>query len=301
MSTSKTIIFFGNERLVSGLEKTDAPVLHGLIGHGYSIKAIVSHHSNAKSRTYRALEVAAIGEAHHIPVLLPNRPTEIAAQLAAYHAEIGVLVAYGRIIPQSIIDLFPKGIVNIHPSLLPKYRGPTPIESAIVIGDQVTGVSIMQLTAGMDKGPLYGQVALPLHDTETKFDVYHRLSQQGATLLLELLPRILDGSLQPVPQDENHATYTPLLTKTDAQLDLTTLTAHQAERRVRAYLGFPKTKLTVLGHTIIVTKAHIEAIKKTPLDLLCQDGAFLSIDELIAPSGRRISKDDFLRGYAAKS
>ncbi len=299
MNTSKTIVFFGNERLVSGLEKTDAPVLRGLLAHAYDIKAIVSHHSNSKSRTYRGLEVAEIGESHNIPVLLPQRPTEIIAQLAAYRAEIGILVAYGRIIPQSIINLFPKGIVNIHPSLLPKYRGPTPIESAIVAGDSHTGVSIMQLMAGMDTGPIYGQTTVKLHDHETKFDIYDKLSRQGTELLLTLLPRILDGSLQPVPQDGSQATYTQLLNKTDAQLDLTILTAAQAERRVRAYLRFPKSKFSILGNDIIITKAHVSSHQKTPLDLICRDGAFLSVDELIAPSGRHMSTEAFLRGYAA--
>lgn len=298
-NTSKTLLFFGNERLVSGLSKTDAPVLQSLLGRGYTIKAIISHYSDTKSRNNRQLEVAEIAKSHNIPVLLPDRPTDIIDQIEKYQADAAVLVAYGRIIPQRIIDLFPQGIINVHPSLLPKYRGPTPIESAITAGDSSTGVSIMQLTAGMDTGPVYGAVEIQLSGSETKFEVYDQLSHKGAELLLNLLPGILDGSLQPTPQDDSKATYSKLLHKRDARLDASTLSAAQAERVVRAHLGFPKTKVSVAGHDIIITKAHVTDIQKTPLSILCQDGAYLSIDELIAPSGRHMDADAFLRGYAA--
>jgi methionyl-tRNA formyltransferase len=297
--TSKTLIFFGNERLVSGLTTTNAPVLTGLIAHGYPIAAVVSHHSDGKSRNNRKLEVAEIAKAHGIPVLLPNRPAEIREQLIDMKAEAAILAAYGRIIPQSVIDIFPRGIINIHPSLLPKYRGPTPIESAITSGDSETGVSVMLLTAGMDEGPVYAQSTVQLRGTETKFDLYEKLSRAGAELLLDILPSILDGSLHPVPQDSTRATYCQLLSKADSRLDVSQHTAAEAERRVRAHLGFPKTKITVLGHDIIVTGAHVSLAPKTPLDLVCRDGAFLSIDELVAPSGRHMNAEAFLRGYAA--
>jgi methionyl-tRNA formyltransferase len=153
-NTSKTILFFGNERLVSGLSSTDAPILSGLIEQGYNVAAVISHHSESRSRKNRPLEVAAIAEAHGIPVLTPDRPADIYDELAFFHADAAVLSAYGRIVPQKIIDLFPLGIINIHPSLLPKYRGPTPIESAVVNGDKETGVSIMSLSAEMDAGPV---------------------------------------------------------------------------------------------------------------------------------------------------
>lgn len=298
-NTSAKILFFGNERLVSGLQKTKAPVLTGLVKHGYNVQAIISHHSDGKSRNNRELEVAKIGENHNIPILLPDRPIDIIDQLANFNANIAILVAYGRIIPQRVIDLFPKGIINIHPSLLPKYRGPTPIESAILNGDETTGVSIMQLTAGMDSGPVYGQAQLKLTGEETKFDIYDQLSQKGTELLFNLLPNIIDGSLQPTPQNDAKATYCKLLTKEDAWLDFTSLTAVEAERRVRAFLGFPKSKAIVLDHPIIITKAHISTTKDTALDIPCKGGRFLSIDELIAPSGRHMEKTAFLRGYAA--
>ncbi len=296
-NTSETIVFFGNERLVSGLKKTDAPVLSGLLERGYNVKAIISHHSDSKSRNNRDLEVAAIGQRHNIPVFLPHRPTDIFEELKSMNAAIAILVAYGRIIPQRVIDLFPKGIINIHPSLLPKYRGPTPIESALLAGDKETGVSIMQLTAGMDSGPVYSQAKLSLSGTETKFDIYNSLSHLGADLLFTLFPSIMDGTLAPIPQDESQATYCQLLDKSDAWINPSFISATAAERQIRAYLGFPKSKITIDGNDIIVTKAHVSTTQKTPLDLLCQDGAYLSIDELIAPSGRQMTGQGFINGY----
>jgi len=129
------VVFFGNERLVSGLQQTDAPILRGLIERGYDVVAIVSHHSETRSRKERELEVATIARDHGIPLLLPSKPAEILEQLITFNADIAVLAAYGRIIGQKVIDIFPLGIINIHPSLLPRYRGPTPIETALLNGD----------------------------------------------------------------------------------------------------------------------------------------------------------------------
>lgn len=294
---SKTLIFFGNERLVSGLPSTDAPILRALIDAGYIIKAVVSHHTDSQSRSNRPLEVAIVAAEHNIPVLLPNRPSDIIDELRAFSADAGILVAYGRIISQDVIDLFPHGIINLHPSLLPMYRGPTPIESAILRGDTETGVSIMALSAGMDEGPIYAQARVSIDGQEDKFDLYATLAERGKDLLLETLPAILSGDLVPAPQDNQAATYSSLLTKSDGLLDPRTIDAAQAERHVRAYLGYPKSKVYIEGHTVTILKAHISTQKNTPLDILCRDGAFLSIDRLMTPNGKSVGADDFIRGY----
>jgi methionyl-tRNA formyltransferase len=297
--TSKTLIFFGNERLVSGLPSTDAPILRALVAEGYKIAAVVSHHSDSQSRNNRELEVAVVAREHNIPVLLPDNPADISEQLQAMNADAAVLVAYGRIIPQAIIDIFPNGIINIHPSLLPVYRGSTPVESAIENGDTESGVSIMKLTATMDAGPIYAQSKIILDGTETKFNLYNKLVPKSIELLLGTLPSILDDSLQPQPQDEAKATYSKLLSKSDSLLDVTNYSAKQCERLIRAHLGFPKTKITILRHDIIITKAHVVTESKTALELKCSNDTFLSIDELIAPSGKTMNAAAFLNGYAA--
>ena len=208
-----------------------------------------------------------------------------------------MLVSYGKIIPQSIINLFTPGIINVHPSLLPKYRGPSPIESAIVNRDKTTGVTLMQLTKNMDAGPIYYQTPHSLDQSETRPELYKTLGQLGAATLAAKLPDILSGALQPAPQDDANATYCQLLSRSDTDLDLTALTANQAEARIRAHLGFPRSRAAIGSYKLIITKAHTVINAKTPLDLPCANGTFLSIDELIAPSGKTMPAGAFLRGY----
>lgn len=293
-STSKTIVFFGTEDF-------SLTALTGLIEAGFTIGAVVTKPDSKKGRGQKLTppSVKVLASRFNIPVWQPTKLQDIVEDIQALDAPIGVLVSYGKIVPQAIIDLFTPGIVNVHPSLLPKYRGPSPIESAIKNGDTQTGVSIMQLAARMDAGPVYASKTHPLQDTETRPELYHALADIGTNLLLETLPGIIDGSVQPVDQVEAGATYCQLLQKADARLDVQQLRAVEAERLIRAHIDFPKTKVTILGHEIIITKAHLSDEPKTPLDIVCQDGVVLSIDEVIAPSGRRMQADAFLRGYAA--
>ena len=298
MTKSKRLVFFGNERLVSGLKHTDTPLLKGLIKHGYEVAAVVVNNTDTVSRTARSLEVAEVAKAHGIPVMMPKRPSDILEQLVELHADFAVLSAYGRIIPQRVIDVFsPIGIINIHPSLLPRHRGSTPIETTITSGDQVGGVSIMQLTAGMDEGPVYGQVSCELTGKETKFELYDRLSVMGAELLFELLPDILEGSLQPKPQLLYGVTYTTTIEKKDGILDPLTDTAEVLSRKVRAHLGFPKSRLTYQNADVIVTSASsVESPVDGQFCVPCAMNTTLLIETVVAPSGKTMSGDAYLRG-----
>jgi methionyl-tRNA formyltransferase len=290
---SETIVFFGTEDF-------SLTILEGLIEAGYNVAAVVTKPDSKKGRGQQLVmpSVKILALKHDITVWQPIKVAEINEDIKALGVVTGVLVSYGKIIPQSTIDLFTPGIINVHPSLLPKYRGPTPIESAIKNGDITTGVAIMQLDAGMDSGPVYTEKEYNLQGTETRADLYRSLAVLGADLLLETLPKIMDGTLSPTPQDNKKATYCKLLQKTDAFLDFTQLTAVEAERLIRAHLGFPKSKITLGDNTVIITKAHISNEQKTPLDFLCRDGAYLAVDQLIAPSGRHMDAASFLRGYA---
>jgi len=292
---SKTIIFFGTEEF-------SLASLQALITAGYHIAAVITKPDSKKGRGHQLTppSVKVLADQYNIPVWQPIKVTEINQQIKALHTPVtGVLVSYGKIIPQSTIDLFTPGIINVHPSLLPKYRGPSPIESAIINGDTQTGVTIMQLSAAMDAGPTYAVQIHPLTGNETRPELYRTLASIGAKLLIETLPSVLDSTLKPEPQNDADATYCSLLQKSDAVLPLHELTAIEAERRIRAHLGFPKSKVMIGDNPVILTKAHVSDQQKTPLDLICRDGAFLSIDELIAPSGRLMNAADFLRGYAA--
>lgn len=293
-SISTKIIFFGTEDF-------SLTALHGLIEADYSIAAVITKPDSKKGRGQKLTpsKVKVLATQHNIPVWQPEKLKDITDDIKALAPVAGILVSFGKIIPQSIIDLFTPGIINLHPSLLPKYRGPSPIESAILNGDSQTGISIMQLSAKMDAGPVYTAKSHPLNGTETRPQLYQTLASSGTNLLLETLPSILAGELKPIEQNEQQASYCQLLQKEDGMLQLEKTSASQAERQVRAYLEYPKTKCTILNQPVIITKAHVSTQAKTPLDITCQDGVFLSIDELIAPSGRRMDSAAFLRGYAA--
>ncbi|OIP85717.1 methionyl-tRNA formyltransferase [Candidatus Saccharibacteria bacterium CG11_big_fil_rev_8_21_14_0_20_41_19] len=293
-NTSTTIVFFGTDDF-------SLAALKALFESGYNIAAIITKPDSKSGRghTLTMPSVKKFALEKNLEVWQPLKVTEINGKIQALGNNIaGVLASYGKIIPQSTIDLFTPGIINIHPSLLPLYRGSSPIESAIKNGDKQTGVTIMQLEAGMDSGPIYGHKVHQLSGTETRLELYKTLAHIGAATLINLLPSILDGSLIPSNQDNDKAVYCSLLTKQDAILIPNEITAQTAERLVRAHLAFPRTKIEVMGHTIIITKAHVTSEQKTALDILCQDGNYLSIDQLIAPSGKTMSSNDFINGHA---
>ena len=296
MSKSKTLIFFGNERLSSGFRPQGAPTLQALIDHGYEVKAVIAHYEAGRSRSARKLEIQEVADAHAIPVLLPEKLSDIRQQLIDYKADAGVLVAYGKIIPQSIIDIFPHGILNIHPSLLPKYRGPIPIEQAILDGATETGVSVMGLVRAMDAGPIFAQEKITLTGDETKQELTQALLDKGSRLVLQALPDVLADTASPTEQDESQATYTSLIQKSDGNID-TSQPADHIERAIRAYAGWPKSRLELFGHQVIVTKAHVaQSNNENRLIIACNPG-LLEIDRLVAPSGKEMSGADFIRGY----
>lgn len=301
---NKRIIFFGNERLVSGLDSTDTPILRGLIDRDYTVVAVVSHHSASRSRNQRPLEVAAVAQQHNIPLFLPNKPSEVAQEIRDLRPDIAVLVAYGRIISQSIIDLFPMGIVNIHPSLLPKYRGPTPIESAILQGDQQTGVSIMQLSAGMDDGPVYAQQTININ-TDTKKHLYQKIVTTSTDLFFTVFPSILNDSLTPQKQDDKNATYSKLINKNDGQIDWRK-SAEQIEREIRAYAHWPQSKTQLAGIDVVITEAAIDmtplsigAIQADKKQLLIGTATTAISVKALKPAGKKeMPIQAFLSGYA---
>ena len=287
------IIFFGTEAF-------SADALRALIASNFNVVAVVTKPDQPKGRGHKLTEplVKTIAREHDIPVWQPTKLADVAEQITSLQPVAGVLVSYGKIIPQSIIDLFTPGIINVHPSLLPRYRGPSPIEAAIIHHDNQTGVTIMQLSAAMDAGPIYAQHIIPLDHTETKPALYATLSHIGNQLLIDTLPDILSGALTPTPQNDADVTYCSLLSKQDGLLDPADLTAVQAEARIRAFLGFPRTRLPLGDQTLIITRAHVSKTAETPLSVQFSDGNYLAPDELIAPSGKTMTAEAFLRGHS---
>jgi methionyl-tRNA formyltransferase len=153
---------------------------------------------------------------------------------------VTALVAYGEYLAPALLDLPPRGSINLHPSLLPRWRGSTPIQSAILAGDEVTGVSMIQMDKGLDTGPIIAQRAVPIEPEETQPELSARLAQVGADLLAETLPLWLRGEIEAVPQSEEGATMTRTLSKEDGLIDWT-LPAEEIARRVRALQPWPGT------------------------------------------------------------
>ena len=296
------IVFFGNERLATGVT-TNAPVLRALIKDGYPIEAVIVNHEQATSRKQRILEVEELAFTHNIPILAPDTKEALVSIVDNLTSPIAVLAAYGRIIPGSVIDHFSFGILNIHPSALPKYRGSTPIESVMLDGLESTAVSLMQLDVKMDAGAVYAQTYSKLSGLVSKQSLADQLGAVGAKMILETLPLILDGKITAHPQDESQATYTKQITKQDGNLDLSK-PAKVLEREIRAYAGWPGSSTIISDKPIIVTTAGVLNVSGEPgtyfthekqLAVYCGQNAL--IITRLKPAGKNdMSSRDFLAG-----
>lgn len=289
------IVFFGTEG-------ESALVLEKLIDNNFEISAVITKPDSPRGRGQQidSPMVKKLAIKSSIAVLQPKELLEMSSWISKNKPDTGILVSYGKIIPQKIIDLFPLGIINIHPSLLPKYRGPSPIETAILNGDEVTGVSLMALSAEMDAGPVYAQEKVALDGSETSPDLYEKLFTVGSNLLIDNIDKIVKGGLKPATQNSTHATYCKLLKKSDGILDPTIMTATECERRIRAFLCFPRTRLNFMGTETIITKAKILdnfAGDNWPDVIKCADNTALQIAEIVSPkSGKTMKATAYLRG-----
>lgn len=304
---SKKIVFFGTEDF-------SLSALQALVEAGFDIAAVVTKPDSPQGRGHKLTppKVKVYATEHGIPVWQPTKLAEIADNVRALGEPAGVLVSYGKIIPQSILDLFHPGIINVHPSLLPKYRGPSPIEAAILNGDAETGISIMQLTADMDEGPVYTQLTQSLDGTEYIDYLYTQLGFIGNKLLVDTLPSIFDGSLVPLPQNDSQATYCQLINKSDGTIDWNK-PAEQIEREIRAYKGWPQSRTKLGSVEVIITKAHtVPSSNGGPghIEVIDEDGAaILMIDakdgclciDTIKPLGKKeMPVGAFLAGYRSQ-
>ena len=221
---------------------------------------------------------------------------ETVKNLKTEHPEVkGILASFGVMIKSDVLDLFePEGILNIHPSKLPKYRGSSPIETAILNGDKDFSYSIMKLAKKMDAGPIYHQETINFPENyPEKDEIYKTLSEASTNWLV----KNLENLPTPTAQDDKNATFTAKLEKSMSHLDETKKSAETLLNEVRAFQGFPKSKHDFYGLDCIILKAHISNTAETELNLKCADGNFLIIDE-IQPAGRKpMDAKSFLNGY----
>lgn len=253
--------------------------------------------------------------AHNIPVLQPTklRDETFLASIDALHADIAVIIAYGRILPKVVLDRIPKGFVNVHPSLLPKYRGPSPMQAAIAAGDTVTGVSIMVIDEGMDTGPLLAQTTIELAPKETTETLTEKVVTIAAPLLMKSLKGFFTGSVVPTAQSTEGISICKMLSREDGRIDWTE-SAATIDQNIRAYTPWPGTWTM---WTLNGSETTVKIISGTPAPsdiqrptsdvqspfsmngrLFCMAGdAPFEITSLQPAGGKIISAADFVRGY----
>ncbi len=248
---------------------------------------------------------------NNIPVFQPiTLKTEEALEtIKKYQPELIVLAAYGKIIPESILNLPKYKCLNVHPSALPQYRGASPIQFALLNGEQKTAATIMLMEPTLDTGPILAQEEVPIDPNEAYPELTDRLANISAKLLDKVLPDWLEGKITPKPQNENQATFSKILTKEDGKIDWNR-TAEQIHNQIRAFTPWPGTYTTLNGKLFKILKAkpfETTEIRGTPgiiyyqdnkqLLISCGESSVLEVEELQLEGKKAMSAADFMRGY----
>ena len=245
--------------------------------------------------------------ANNIPVFQPEnfREDETVEQLKNLQPDVVAVVAYGRILPQRVLDIVPKGFINIHASVLPQYRGSAPYQWAVLDGLKETGVSAQFMVHAMDAGDVVGVSKTPIGPDETAGELLDRLAVLGADLLSETLAKYAEGTLVPVPQDEPQLPFAPMLDKTMCPIDWTK-TAQQVHDKVRGLHPWPVATMELQGkkfkvHATRIVDGHGEpgkilGLTKTGLKIACGEGA-VEVISLQAEGGKRMAAPDYFRGH----
>lgn len=297
------LVFFGSPAFA-------VPSLRALAGAGHEVGLVVSQPDRPAGRGRQTASPPVVLAARELGLQVWQTSTlkgsEAEARLRAVGADGMALAAFAAIVPRTILDLTPPGILNVHPSLLPRWRGASPIQSALLAGDAQTGVSIIRLTARMDAGPILLQRGGPIEPEDDYLTLEPLLAELGAQLLVQAFAGLADGSITPTDQDESLATYCGKIEREDARLDWSQ-PATALWNKVRAYRGWPQAYTLLQGQTLKVLKA-------TPLDLppiagpgfllrlpdgsaagMCGAGA-LRLDEVVPAGGKPQPGAAFLRG-----
>jgi methionyl-tRNA formyltransferase len=299
--SSLRIVFFGTPEFA-------VPSLRALLDGPDSVVGVVCQPDKPAGRGQRlvAPPVKQLAQERQVTVLQPAklRPPEPLAALERLRPDLIVVAAYGKIFPPALLALPHHGCINVHASLLPKYRGAAPIQWAILRGETITGITIMQMNEGMDTGDVLLQRQTTIDDRETYGELQLRLAELGAAALLEALERLKRGELRPQPQDDRAATMAPMIDKEDGRLDWRR-PAVELARVVRAFNPWPSAFTTIDGVLLKIHRARaLDARTDSPGTVLradetilvgCGEGA-LQLDELQMAGRKRLPAADFLRG-----
>ncbi|MFB0518515.1 MAG: methionyl-tRNA formyltransferase [Acidobacteriota bacterium] len=308
------------EIVFMGTPKFALPSLRRLVKDGHEIQLLVTRQDKPKGRGQKVAPppTKELAISQGIPVEQPTdlRSPDFYNRLKSLRPEVIVVVAYGKILPQELLDLPPYGGVNLHASLLPRYRGACPINWALINGEQETGVTTIKMSAEMDAGDILLARQVAIAPGETAEELEQRLSLVGAELLSDTLARLQDGRLSPRPQDHSQATFAPRLKKEDGRIDWGKA-AMQIFNATRGLAPWPGAYSIFRGKTVIFRRGElfdvpagrelpvrelgeIVALDKRGIVVQCGDGAYLLIAELQPESRRRMRAVDFVNGYRVK-
>ena len=296
--------------IFAGTPEFAARALEALIAAGHQVVLVLTQPDRPAGRgmTLQASAVKKVALAHGIPVFQPERLKDpvthepIRAACAEHDAELMVVAAYGLILPQAVLDLPRRGCINIHASLLPRWRGAAPIHRAIEAGDAQTGITIMKMEAGLDTGPMLLSAAIDIGAQDTAGSLQERLAALGGRLVVAALTSF--DELTPAAQPNSGVTYASKIDKAEARLDWNQ-PAEILARKLRAFNPFPGAVVTLAGEPVKVWRGDVVAASGRPGRILAADTsgivvacgeAALRLTELQKPGGRRVTSADFLHG-----
>ena len=296
------VAFFGTPEFA-------VPSLRALVGEGFDVVAVVTQPDAPQGRSRSRLvppPVKVVADAEELTVFQPDKPTtgDFLIRLRDTKPDVGVVVAYGHILKPELLELPPRGMVNVHPSLLPALRGPAPVEWTVINGLEETGVTIMQLDAGMDTGPILLQIPDRVAPDMTGGELSEHLAEMGAQALVETLALLDADSLRPVPQDGSLATYAPKLTREIARIDWSK-DAVSIARLIRGLDPRPGAWTELDGAEVKLFSARTTDARGTAGEVLNADGGLLiaaggggAVEVFeVQPAGKaRMTTDDWLRG-----
>lgn len=284
------------------------PSLQILLDHGYEVCAVYTQPDKPKGRGHKLQPppVKELALQHQIPVFQPAtlRKEEVQAEIRSWNPDVIVVVAYGKLLPKAVLDAPKLGCVNVHGSLLPQYRGAAPIQWTVLNGDKVAGVTTMFMAEGMDTGDMLLKAETPVGEEETSGQLFDRLKDLGADLLLETLQGLEAGTLTSVPQDEAQATRAPMLSKELSQVDWTK-SAQQVHDLIRGLNPWPSAVSYLDGRKLKLHASRVRDGSGEAGKAFAQDGALwvycgqgaLELTEIQTENGKRMDGKSYLLGH----